>query len=292
MDYAASTKDRRKVHTELYLRIIKNLPPIPKIMTEVLRLLDTNVATRRSLSELISKDQSLVSKILAISNSAAYGNQKRVSTIDHAILVLGFRELQNVVSAISMIETFRNSTDQYLDVKEFWIHSFATGCIARKLADDYRVAGSGETFIAGFLHDLGISVMHRYFHTDFILISETAENKDVSFNQAEVEVLGLDHQHAAHFLAERWNFPEPICDSLFYHHHPSSAKRNIQLVALVHLADFLAQKLAPKECRWEKGDKLDESVFNILGIKDPVDIDQLIENYRDIYDEALTTSVI
>ena len=162
---------QKREKTELVLLNIYNLPPIPRVMAEVLKMLDSPSTNTTDLAKAVSKDQSLVTKILSIANSPLFGLQRKVTSIDFAILVLGFGELRNIVSVLSMVESFKNKTDKYLDQKEFWLHSFLTGTATKKLAEEFKFPFSGEAFIAGFLHDMGVSIMHRYFHSNFKTIT-------------------------------------------------------------------------------------------------------------------------
>ena len=168
MDENLVLEKRRK--TELVLSNIYNLPGTSKNMHEVTRLLNNPNSNSSELSKVIGRDQGIATKILAIANSPMYGLRRRVSTIDFAILVIGMKEIKNIIFALSMMESFKNKTDQYLNQKEFWLHSLVSGNTAKRIAEKLDYKKSGEAFAAGLLHDLGIPVIHKYFHTSFVEI--------------------------------------------------------------------------------------------------------------------------
>ena len=70
---------------------ICNLPALPSIVNEALRMLNDPDTCNSDLIKIISKDQSFITKILTIANSPIYGLRREVSTLDFAILVLGFK---------------------------------------------------------------------------------------------------------------------------------------------------------------------------------------------------------
>ncbi|MFO7445036.1 MAG: HDOD domain-containing protein [Ignavibacteriaceae bacterium] len=273
---------QKREKTEMVLLNIYNLPPIPKVMSEVLKMLENPSISTIELTKVISKDQSLVTKILSIANSPLFGLQRKVTSIDFAILVLGFGELRNIVSVLSMVESFRNKTDKYLDHKQFWLHSFLTGTATRKLAEEFKFPFSGEAFIAGFLHDMGVSIMHRYFHTNFITISDLLD-QGVDLAEAETSVIGMTHEQIGNFLIERWNFPLTLCDAILHHHVPGESKNNLLLSSLVHIADYMTNKLMTGNFSWDRNLTVSNEAKEALRFNSDEEFDAFVEGYREVF---------
>ena len=280
-------QNQKREKTELILRNIFKLSPIPTVIHEILRLLENPTTTTSELNKTISKDQSLVAKILSIANSPLYGLQRKVSSLDLAILVLGFSEIKNIVSVLSMVETFVNKTDKYLDKKEFWMHSFMTGTAAKRLSDDLDLPLRGESFIAGFLHDMGLSVMHRYLHSGFVEIYGLVESSEMNIEEAEEHVLGMTHAEIGHFLMDRWNFPPLLSDAVLYHHNPALADKAKVIASIIHIADFMTQKLQKGHFYWDKNLQLNIEALATLGFKDEDELNQFIQGYDSIFEEQL-----
>lgn len=281
-------QEKRK-KTEKALSNVSTLPSIPEVMFEVTKLLDDPGTSTTSLSKIIGKDQGLVTKILSIANSPLYGLARRVSTIDYAILVLGFQEIRNMVIALSMMEAFKNKNDKVLDYKDFWVHSILTGAASRRLAVEFKYSNTGEAFVAGLLHDLGISVIHKYFHSSFLGMIEKVEKENIPFWEAEMEFLGLTHQDIAKKLAEHWHFPSLLSESLLYHHNPAETKGDRQLTAIIHLADYMVNKLLDMNFFWDKGLEVDPAICNVIEIQSVEEVDQFIEKYRTLLEEETKT---
>jgi len=280
METITTDYSQKRERTELILKKVNTLAPIPKLLTEVLELLNDQYTSPHILSKAISKDQSVVLKLLTIANSPFYGLTKRVSSIEFAIMILGYDEIRNIVSALSLMESMKNKSDQYLDQKNFWMHSYITATISKKIAMDFGLEKSGEAFLAGLLHDLGISVVHRFMHSDFVNICELVSN-GASYLDAEKQVLGIDHQTVGEMLLKNWNIPELICNIVKNHHSPNLSQEAPVLSSVVHLADYMTQKLQMGELKWDGSIELNEHIFNNLHFKDLADLGKFIENYRE-----------
>ncbi|MFA6596772.1 MAG: HDOD domain-containing protein [Ignavibacteriaceae bacterium] len=275
--------ESRSNYYKNFLRNVQNLPSIPYMMIEVTKLLDNPRTSASELGFVISRDQGLVAKILTVANSPLYGLPRRVSTIEFAIVILGFDHIKNIVIALSMIEAFKNVDEKKWNRKTFWIHSLVTAAAAKRIADDIGYPKSGEAFTAGLLHDLGISVIQRYFKDEFISICDLSENQKMSFVEAEYEILGITHQEIGNFLAEKWNLPKILSDSMLNHHEPSKNNSNNVLSAIVHLADFMTQKFGIGNFSWDENYALDEGIIPILKLGNLDYLNKFIDSYETLF---------
>ncbi len=271
---------QKRERTQLVLKRVTSLSPVPKILAEVLELLKDLNTSPHTLAKAISKDQSIVVKILTIANSPFYGLAKRVSSIEYAIMILGFNEIRNIVTALSLMESMKNKSDEYMDQKSFWLHSYITATTAKKIADDLGIRESNDIFISGLLHDLGISVIHRYMHSDFISIIENVK-KGIKYQEAENMQLGMDHQNIGYILLKNWNIPDSICEMVKYHHSPNLSINTKILTSVIHFADYMTQKLQLAKFNWDDDMELCHEAAEILQLKEPDDIENFISMYRE-----------
>lgn len=277
----------KREKTESVLLNITNLPLIPKVMFEVTRFLQKPGATTSGLAKLIGKDQGLTTKILSIANSPLYGLQRKVTSLEFAIIVLGFKEIADIVTAISLANTIQVASDKDFDQNDFWVHSMVVGSAAKGISQSlgYLDIGS-DAFVAGTLHELGIQLLHKFLHPQFLSIYEIVQNGISTFFSAEEEVLGLTHQEVGKFLAEKWNLPILLCDALLYHHIPSKAGDSKILASIVHLADYMTQKLNIASVYWDKDMKLDKEIINTLHFETEENLEKFILEYRDLFIDA------
>ena len=131
---------------------IEDLPTLPAVAMEVNKMLLDEDITISQLSGAIEKDQAMVSKILKLVNSAFFGLRGKISNISHAVVVLGFNTIRNVVVSISIINAFsiKEGLDGF-DIAEFWKHSVAVAVTSKYLAEKAGIHSADNCFVAGLL---------------------------------------------------------------------------------------------------------------------------------------------
>ena len=261
---------------------IIQLPALPTIAMEIVDLVDNPKTSASKLGKLISTDQALTAKVLKIANSPFYGFPRKISTIDFAIIVLGYDALKEIVISISLVSSLQKKSDAMFDAKAFWDHAIMSGVLARRLARDLGYRVSGEVFVGGLLHDMGVSVLHRYFKSEHKRIVEIIRETDLTALEAEESVLGVTHAEVGGWLAERWNLPNHLVEAISMHHTPTRAEHNKDLVALIHCADVFAGRMANQPVEFDKGLDFDQDALNRLQLTDAAALQDYMQNYREL----------
>lgn len=271
----------KKEKTERTLAGIRQLPSIPKVLFEVTKLLNDPSASPNKLAQLISKDQGLTTRMLTIANSPLYGIKRKVSSLEFAVLVLGFQEIKDIVTALSLVDSFSIQNDTNFNPMDFWIHSMVVGTAAKSISQNLGHQFGGDAFVAGILHDLGIMVIYKFFNPQFKEIINLSNSNDLPIIESELEVLGITHQEVGRFLAEKWSLPLQLCESLNYHHTPALAKESREIPTIVHLCDYMTQKFNIASFYWDNGIELDKSVMDILKFKSEDELNNFINNLEE-----------
>ena len=272
----------KKEKNRNFLASIQNLPSIPVVMMEVTNLLGNPNTSAGELGKIISKDQGLVTKILRVANSPLYGLPRKVSTIEFAIVILGFTHIKNIVVALSAFEAFNSKNDEKWDRKKFWAHSIMVATVAKNISEEIGYRKSGEAFIAGLLHDLGVSVIQRFFPKQFKEIIELVENQKMRHVNAEQKVLGLSHGEIGQYLSERWNLPESLGETIQHHHKPSDSEDHKVVASIVHLADYLTQRFNVAAFDWDNEMEFDDNIIEILRLGDEQNLNNMILRYEQL----------
>jgi putative nucleotidyltransferase with HDIG domain len=281
------TLPQKRERTLKIISNVFNLNVIPKVVFELIKALDNPRTNAMELNRLVSHDQALITKILTVANSPMYGLQRKVTTIDFAILVIGFKELKNIVAAISISDALRNKTDKYLSQKDFLLHCYLVGSAAKKIAKDIGLQNSGEAFICGFLHDIGLSIVHRYMHSSFVRIVDLVQTQRLTLREAELEVNGITHEEVGSILLEKWNFPNEIVEPVLYHHNPSQSQASPTMSSIINLADFMTEALKIGELYLDRGLKLDELTLSKFKFDKELDAEKFSSNYKDLFWEQM-----
>lgn len=221
---------------------IIGLPTLPTVVAKMIDLVDNPRTSASSLARLIAADQALTARILKLANSAYYGFSREISTVNMAIVVLGFNTVKDMGLSLSVFDTFKfNRGNHWFDLTRFWEHSIACGIASRMLARTYQTRFTGEAFVAGLLHDIGKVILNQYFQTEFLAIID-AQKKGITLEEAEVSIIGTHHSQIGAWLADKWNLPRIISRTLLYHHHPWATDKEKLFIALVYLADYLCHE--------------------------------------------------
>ena len=264
------------------LRGIKNLPAIPHVMLEVSTYLKSEDHGSHKLAKIVSKDQSITTKLLSIANSPLFGLHRKVSSIELAIMLLGEEELANIVIALSMSEAIKFKDHELFNFEEYWRHSMLVASAANGISKKLKLNNiASEAFLGGILHDLGTLLIIQYFPKEFEKIVNIVQKNGVDFLTAEMEVLGCTHSELGKFMVEKWSLPEKICNVLEYHHVPSKAETDHKLIFIVHLADIMTLEFETGNIFWDEQAIFNESISDVLGFSSEADLMKFIEDYRE-----------
>lgn len=225
---------------------IGDLPAMPAIVSEVLHLMEDPMVDMRDICNCLQKDPALTAKILRVSNSSYYGMKQYVGTLKLALVVLGAREVRNIVLGVSVFDTFgRGKLDAALPL-ELWEHSVRVAGLCKMLGARMRLALQGEDFIGGLLHDIGKLILWAHYGAAYEKFYFAARTPDDAAIVRESETFGFDHCDAAAALATQWNLPLALRDALWMHHPQNGARdldaaKDPMLAALVRVANLASR---------------------------------------------------
>jgi putative nucleotidyltransferase with HDIG domain len=216
---------------------VKDLPPLPTIVMRIMEAtLDPEISIRQ-LQLLISQDQALSAKILRIVNSAMYSLRREVSTVSHAVSVLGLDTVKSVIMAASVERVFKSSKD--LSTKLLSDHSWGTALAARAIARRIRYENLEEALICGLMHDIGKPVLMQNIKDRYSEIVSEVYSGNSTFHEHELLSFGFSHAHVGALLARKWNFPPQLAEAVGYHHNPLSAPTHKQLACIINFANLI-----------------------------------------------------
>lgn len=199
---------------------VDELPEVPQIAFRAIQLLNNPDTDVSSLAEVISSDQALTAKVLRLCNSAYYGLPRKVTTVSEAVLIVGFSSIKSLVLMITTQSTMNKGLLGYkIGPGEFWRHSIGTAETARILATHIRYEKPEECFIAGLIHDIGKMVLNQHALPEVYRATNLSQKESQPVHVAEQRILGFDHAGIGAALAERWNFPPVLVESIRRHHN-------------------------------------------------------------------------
>lgn len=222
------------------LQRVREVYALPPVVAEIQRLFHDPETSARDVARVICRDPAMAAKLLKLVNSAYFGFARKIASVSMAVVILGFRQVRDMVLTIALFERFSPRRSGPFDVVAFWKHSIAAALLAEGIARNRDVRARDAGFTAGLLHDLGkIVATQEAPH----LVEEIAERITGGQEPLEAEraVLGLDHAALGAYLAEVWGFPERLARAFRGHHDPARGAE--PLVATVQAADALIRSI-------------------------------------------------
>lgn len=217
------------------------MPAFPKSVQKILELTRDVNCTPKDLVQVIDKDPVVTVKILKVVNSAYYSLPKQITSVNHAVVYLGFNTIKNLALAIAAIGMLSKHNDAAFDIDQYLLHSLSTAGIARQLALQVDNADPMDCFIAGLLHDFGKVVFAQFMPAEFKHALEQCQTDGSSLHTALQNHLGTDHAVVGAMLAEKWRFAADLVSTIA--HQFDTDQQNSALFACVFTANQISKKL-------------------------------------------------
>jgi HD-like signal output (HDOD) protein len=254
--------------------VIDFLPPIPVVMTELLHALSDKDIELRTLAGIISKDPLMSMNVLKVSNSAFYRLPNKVTTVDHAVKLLGIKEITGICIACGAYQSLKPSQNvETFDFNDFWRHSVATGVVSRRLSQELEILDHNVIYFLGLLHDVRKVVLDRFAHDIYKVVVKTTREENVTIREVEQRLIGASHDMVGGWLMEKWKLPCTFVDVAKYHHTVKDAPEDTKAaIAIISFADRLA---------W----------LHYLGLESGFDVTILTENDAYLFLEEITATI-
>lgn len=232
------------IKLEHVLKRVQALPPLPTSALRVIALTKNPQTTVKELETVIAKDPSLTAGILRQANSAYYGYARRISSLQEAIVMLGFQVTQGLAMASAVAPLLKSNLLGYeIEQEGLWKHSLLTAMSAKRLCQHQKLPFGDVAFTAGLLHDIGKLVIAIYVQEVGPFLVEKVKEVKLSYVELEEKVIGYNHATVGGFLARTWFLPEDLVSAISYHHAPSEAPSYPELANIVHIANGVASLL-------------------------------------------------
>lgn len=270
---------------EHIVKSIDQLPPFPEAVLRVLEIAEDPDASAGDIVALIQYDPATTANCLKLCNSSYFGLREKVTSIQHAVVLLGTDTLVKLVIAdCCRLSAFARGQQGYgLRPGELWRHSLASAMISQVLARRLAYDDFHGLYTAALLHDIGKLVIDHFIADNFDAMFRLMQDKGYGMVEAEKAYFGIDHAEVGGFIAEAWRFPSSLVRGIRTHHllsAESSAKDGGALIALSNLVSHLFCDDQALNRRSHMTCGIDGKILKAFGLS-PEDLD-------DIGNEALS----
>jgi HD-like signal output (HDOD) protein len=223
------------------------LPTIPEVARHLTAAVNRDTTTAKQLAELIQRDQSLALKLLRLANSAFFSLRKPCTGITHAVTLLGFGTVRDLVMTLSLWGAI-GDTDPTTRRrrKALWLHCATVGAAAKIVGKKVRGIDAGEALSAGLLHDIGKLLLGLRLGSTYWEMLDVAEETGVDTITVEQEAFGIHHGTVGKYLLQLWSLPEPLCLAVAAHHDPLEISVPVSLGQVVNASNRLVGLLTPE----------------------------------------------
>jgi len=194
------------------------LPPFPQVAIRVLQLAGNENVQLHQLSELISSDPAFASEVLTIANSLLYAPRFPVTSIQHAIAVLGANHLQGLCVTVG-VRAYLGGALSRPSMRAVWRHNLACGLIAEQLASA-GFMDKDSAYTCGVIHDIGRLALAVIRPREYAILLGMQSGPPGSILEGERDLFGLDHCEAGRRLITDWKLPVDLEAIVSEHHLP------------------------------------------------------------------------
>lgn len=224
LDTTLDIRDRRSNTRRQAFLSLARVPALSPTATQLLGRLARRNCEVHELAVLIERDPLLSAQILGIANSAAFGRIQPISSIQHAITMIGLGAVRKFALARSISNLFgKRKIAPSFSMTRFNLHSVATGMFLELLAEVVPLEDAEDAFLAGLFHDVGKLVIAVALPAQYEEILGTAALTCEPILEIERRVLEFDHTELSALAVDYWGLGETIRAAVAYHHDPDQS---------------------------------------------------------------------
>jgi HD-like signal output (HDOD) protein len=215
-----------------------DLPSIPRVVALLLTELDRPVIDLQKITQLISTDPALTTRLLQLSNGSFFQMSGKISSVSEALALLDLNQIRSMAQAAAGAASLKAVPG--IALQQFWDYSLNVARVSRSLASVVRLNPQGA-FTCGLIHAVGELAIHLALPD--IAAALDAETPPLALNRAALEykTLGYCYAHVGAGYARMWQFPQPMVDALEHQYAPFDNHVYEPLAGVIHLAAWRAR---------------------------------------------------
>lgn len=240
------------------------LTPFPQSVNRLLTTFRDPDSTINDFVKIVETDPPLIARIIKTINSPFYGFTKEITSITHAVTMLGRSPLRTLALSYAGKSLLSTGAESAHLTEIVWSHSIGCGVVARLIAEKAEIDPE-EAFIAGLFHDIG-----KLF---FCKTSPKLYEKIISLTgdqllAKEEKAFGITHTEVGFRLAVSWPIAEKIKFAIKGHGTIASENEHPEFVRLITLANDLAHLWGIGKTFEKPDNQINEAIVSDFGLND------------------------
>ena len=227
---------------EEVLKGSEKLPTLPGIAMRILEVVRNEETSLKEIADVLSADPPLSAQVLKLINSPFYGVRTQVTSVPHAVNLLGLNTVKNLALSFSLLRDYQKSKGQDFDYTNFWKQSLIGAVSSKLIAEKVVPSFAEDAFFLGLIHNIGILASSQCMPKQYSLVLKEKARAVCSYHEAENQILGFNHMEVGEYLIRAWGLPETFFVPVRYHHNPEyleTTNSGIELLTKVlHLSSL------------------------------------------------------
>jgi HD-like signal output (HDOD) protein len=198
-----TSRKPERMSREQALKKLSAIPPFPAVVRKLMSMVASDHSDMRMISEVLKADAVLAGESLRIANSALFALRHEVTSVLHAISVLGLDRLKSVVVTVGLRKCMKAGTGAS---QRCWRHNLATALVAEQMAAACEL-NRATVYTAGLLHGIGYAALAACFEDAWEAALGERARSGRNLAEIEADVIGITHLEAAEWLVHYWELP-------------------------------------------------------------------------------------
>ncbi|WP_404421439.1 response regulator [Thalassospira australica] len=245
------TLELRKILTAPALRsLVGNIDALaspPDTYTRLVQALENPKIGNDRIAAIVSSDIALTAEVLKLTNSAYFSLPTKMTSISHAVRMIGTETLKSLALFIGIFRSFESSSGISGPIKNLCQRSQQIGISAALIGENEKLDRLTCQMLPsiGMLSHVGSLVLYLNYPKQMEEAVARIEREKITIIEAEQQQFGAAHPEIGAYLLGLWGFPEQVVQTVIYHHRPFDFPHNSMTgLTAIYAAQLLSREVA------------------------------------------------
>lgn len=272
----------------LPLRI--SIPARPEILLEMNKVISEKEPDIDQIIAILKQDAGLYSITLATVNSPQFATNKKITSISHAIMLLGVPRLFSLIKLVLLKSTLSKNSP----MERFWDTATEVANITQELCSRYTSLDKDNAYSIGMLHDCGVPILMQADNDYKNILKKANSQSTKTLLEMENATYGIEHFTLGAKLVKAWQMPSDVFKTILLQasfpevilKYKSSANDCLMYLSLLSIAKDISRNYR-YFWRLEEDVKITPNIMTCLEYIGLCDYDylDLKEEYIDILEQ-------
>lgn len=222
----------------------EDLPILRQSCRRILDCTDSDNSSANDVSEVVMRDQALMTRVIKLANSVVYATMNSVTTAFQAVRIVGFDVIRAIAIGAELIEQADERGGNSTELKRLLAQALVSATAAMELGEVSRHPKNGNLFTSTMLYTLGDLVLAHYVPDVYHRLEIVRQTDPANVHALEIDMLGVPLKTFATMIAKEWGLPSQISQVIKANPHLDGKiweKPQDKLVGIVYSANELGR---------------------------------------------------